>query len=198
MKKLLLSLLLVLICSATVFALPDPQQEVAKMVDSVLEVLKRTDLDVAQKKAMVSGRVQKFLNIQSMAERTLGPYWAGATAEQRQQFSDLFRKVLEGTYLNRIDDYSNGTVKYLMQRVKDDKAIVDTSIVQKDLEIPVQYKMIYENGSWQVFDLVIEGVSLIRNYRSSYGEIIRRDGYDGLLALMQKKVTEMENRNSVQ
>ncbi len=198
MKKLLLSLLLVLICSATVFALPDPQQEVAKMVDSVLEVLKRTDLDVAQKKAMVSGRVQKFLNIQSMAERTLGPYWAGATAEQRQQFSDLFRKVLEGTYLNRIDDYSDGTVKYLMQRVKDDKAIVDTSIVQKDLEIPVQYKMIYENGSWQVFDLVIEGVSLIRNYRSSYGEIIRRDGYDGLLALMQKKVTEMENRNSVQ
>ncbi len=198
MKKLLLSLLLVLLCTATVFALPDPQKEVAKMVDSVLEVLKRTDLDVAQKKAMVSGRVQKFLNIQSMAERTLGPYWAGATAEQRQQFSDLFRKVLEGTYLNRIDDYSNGTVKYLMQRVKDDKAIVDTSIVQKDLEIPVQYKMIYENGSWQVFDLVIEGVSLIRNYRSSYGEIIRRDGYDGLLALMQKKVAEMENRNSVQ
>ncbi|WP_029910737.1 MlaC/ttg2D family ABC transporter substrate-binding protein [Pelobacter seleniigenes] len=198
MKKLFLSLLLVLICTATVFALPDPQKEVAKMVDSVLEVLKRTDLDVAQKKAMVSGRVQKFLNIQSMAERTLGPYWAGATAEQRQQFSDLFLKVLEGTYLNRIDDYSNGTVKYLMQRVKDDKAIVDTSIVQKDLEIPVQYKMIYENGSWQVFDLVIEGVSLIRNYRSSYGEIIRRDGYEGLLALMQKKVAEMEGRKSVQ
>lgn len=198
MKKLLLSLLLVLICTATVFALPDPQQEVAKMVDSVLDVLKRTDLDVAQKKAMVSGRVQKFLNIQSMAERTLGPYWAGATAEQRQQFSDLFLKVLEGTYLNRIDDYSNGTVKYLMQRVKDDKAIVDTSIVQKDLEIPVQYKMIYENGSWQVFDLVIEGVSLIRNYRSSYGEIIRRDGYEGLLALMQKKVAEMEDRKAVQ
>ena len=198
MKKLFLSLLLVLICTATVFALPDPQKEVAKMVDSVLEVLKRTDLDVAQKKAMVSGRVQKFLNIQSMAERTLGPYWAGATAEQRQQFSDLFLKVLEGTYLNRIDDYSNGTVKYLMQRVKDDKAIVDTSIVQKDLEIPVQYKMIYENGSWQVFDLVIEGVSLIRNYRSSYGEIIRRDGYEGLLALMQKKVAEMEDRKSVQ
>ena len=198
MKKLLLSLLLLLICSATAFALPDPQKEVAKMVDSVLEVLQRTDLDTAQKKAMVSGRVQKFLNIQSMAERTLGPYWAGATAEQRQQFSDLFLKVLEGTYLNRIDDYSNGTVKYLMQRVKDDKAIVDTSIVQKDLEIPVQYKMIYENGSWQVFDLVIEGVSLIRNYRSSYGEIIRRDGYDGLLALMQKKVAEMDNRKSVQ
>ena len=63
------------------------------MVDSVLEVLKRTDLDVAQKKAMVSGRVQKFLNIQSMAERTLGPYWAGATVEQRQQ---VFRPISQG------------------------------------------------------------------------------------------------------
>ena len=57
--------------------------------------------------------------------------------------------------------------------------------------IPVQYKMIYEDGNWQVFDLVLEGISLVRNYRSSYGEIIRRSGYDGLLTLMDEKVEEM-------
>ena len=61
----------------------------------------------------------------------------------------------------------------------------------EDLEIPVQYKMIFENDSWQVFDVVIEGVSLIRNYRSSYGEIIRKNGYDGLFELMEQKVAAM-------
>ncbi len=198
MRKIFLLFVFLLCSVAPSFALPDPQPEVEKMVNSVLEVLQNKDIDNAQKKALVSGRVQKFLNVESMARRTLGSYWDTATMEQRQQFSDLFVKVLEGTYLNRIDDYSGGTVKYLMQRVKDDKAIVDTVIVSNELEIPVNYLMIYRDGSWQVFDLVIEGVSLIRNYHSSYSEIIRRDGYDGLLALMQRKVDEMESRPAVQ
>lgn len=198
MKKIFLIIVLLVFSATSSFALPDPQPEVEKMVNSVLEVLQNKKLDSAQKKAMVSGRVQKFLNVESMAKRTLGSYWDTATMEQRQQFSDLFVKVLEGTYLNRIDSYSGGTVKYLMQRVKDDKAIVDTVIVSNELEIPVNYLMIYRDGSWQVFDLVIEGVSLIRNYHSSYNEIIRRDGYDGLLALMQKKVNEMASRQTFQ
>ena len=191
MKKISLSILFVLCLAVSGFALPEPQVQVEKMVNSVLEILQNQNLSAQQKKQQVSGRVQDYLNMDSMARRTLGAYWDGATEEQRQRFSDLFVKVLEGTYLNKIDDYSSGAVKYLKQRVKDDKAIIDTVIVSDELEIPVQYKMIYENGSWQVFDLVIEGVSLIRNYRESYSEIIRRDGYDGLFALMQDKVNQM-------
>jgi phospholipid transport system substrate-binding protein len=80
---------------------------------------------------------------------------------------------------------------FLKQRVKENKAIVDTQIIADDLEITVQYKMIYDDNRWQVFDLVIEGVSLIKNYRSSYGEIIRRKGYDGVLQLMEEKVKAM-------
>jgi len=193
MKKILLSCLLILLLSSVGFALPQPQARVKQMVDSILGVLQQPDLSTAEKKAQVSGQVQEFLNMKSMSRRTLGSYWDGATEEQRQRFSDLFVKILEGTYLNRIDDYSAGTVQYLKQRVKDDKAIVDTVIVSKELEIPVQYKMIYEEGSWQIFDLVIEGVSLVKNYRSSYGEIIRQEGYDGLLALMGEKVQAMES-----
>lgn len=193
MKKILLSCLLILLLSSVGFALPQPQARVKQMVDSILGVLQQPDLSTAEKKAQVSGQVQEFLNMKSMSRRTLGSYWDGATEEQRQRFSELFVKILEGTYLNRIDDYSAGTVQYLKQRVKDDKAIVDTVIVSKELEIPVQYKMIYEEGSWQIFDLVIEGVSLVKNYRSSYGEIIRQEGYDGLLTLMSKKVQTMES-----
>lgn len=192
MNKILLSGLFVLIFVVSSFALPQPQAQVEQMVDSILGVLQQPELSAEEKKAQISGRVQEYLNVQSMSRRTLGTHWEGATEEQRQRFSELFVRILEGTYLNRIGDYSDGTVKYLKQRVKDTKAIVDTLIVSDELEIPVQYKMIYSNGSWQVFDLVIEGVSLVRNYRSSYGEIIRRTGYDGLLALMDEKVQAME------
>lgn len=188
MKNAICAVIVVLLYVVPSFALPEPQVQVEAMVESVLSVMRNADLSVDDKKSQISGRVQAFLNVESMSRRTLGKYWEGASVEQRQHFSHLFVKVLENTYLSRIEDYSDGAVQYLKQRVKGDKAIIDTVIMAKELEIPVQYKMIFADGSWQVFDLVIEGVSLVRNYRSSYGEIIRREGYDGLFALMEEKV----------
>lgn len=192
MKKIFIAGFFVLFLALSCFALPSPQTEIEVMVNSVLDVMRNPDLTVVEKKLEISGRVQRFLNVESMSRRTLGPYWEEATEEQLQHFSQLFVRILEGTYLSRIENYSDGTVKYLQQRVKDDKAIIDTLIVAQDLEIPVQYKMIYVDGSWQVFDLVIEGVSLIRNYRASYGEIIRQEGYDGLFTRMEEKLQAME------
>lgn len=198
MKKISIILVSFLFLSSFSYALPEPQAQVESMVNSVLSVMQNPALSVEDKKVQISGRVQEFLSVESMSRRTLGSYWDQASIEQRQYFSELFVRVLETTYLNRIEDYSDGAVKYLKQRVKGDKAIIDTAIVSKELEIPVQYKMIYSNGSWQVFDLVIEGVSLVRNYRSSYGEIIRRDGFEGLFALMEKKVGETARGKKVQ
>ena len=191
MKRIIIGGLLLLLFFTSAWG-EEPQQQVEEMVNSVLAVLQQKDLPQVEKKELVSGLVQKHLNMASMAERTLGQHWNNATPEQRQKFTDLFVKVLEGTYLNRINDYSGGTVQYLKQRIKDDKAIIDTKFVANDLEIPIQYLMIQENGTWQIFDLVIEGVSLIRNYRSSYGEIIRSEGYNGLFALMEQKIQDMQ------
>lgn len=191
MRKIASVTCLLLLFAGLSWAIPQPQAEVESMVNSVLEVLQQKDLSLEQKKLQVSGKVQSFLNIASMSQRTLGHYWQDATEEQRQRFAGLFVQVLEGTYLNRIGDYVDGKVLYLQQRVKGDKAIIDTKIVAEELAIPVQYKMIYTNDTWQVFDVVIEGVSLIRNYRASYGEIIRKDGYDGLFALMEQKIIDL-------
>ena len=198
MKKILLSGLLILFFAAVSFALPEPQAQVERMVNNILGILQQSELSVEEKKVQISGQVQAYLNMQSMSRRTLGVYWEDATEEQRQYFAELFVKILEGTYLNRIDDYSDGSVKYLKQRVKGKKAIIDTVITSDEVEIPVQYKMIYEDDVWQVFDIVIEGVSLIRNYRSSYGEIIRRDSYEGLFVLMEEKVHMLEGVQTVQ
>jgi phospholipid transport system substrate-binding protein len=192
MKRLICFVLISLYLLTDVWCMLGPQQQVEEVVSSVLTVLKDQNRPVEERRSQVSDRVQKFINMTSMAQRTLGASWDKASSGQRQRFTDLFVKILEGTYLNRIHDYSGGEVVYQGERVRDDKAIVDTKFVDTDLEIPVQYKMILENGSWQVFDVVIEGVSLIRNYRSSYGEIIRRDGYNGLFALMEKKIQEMQ------
>lgn len=193
MKHAMLAGFLLLFASS-VFAQPTPLASVEQMVNSVLEVLDSPDLSLQEKKTKVSGRVKGFLSVDSMAQRTLGNYWEEATAEQKSYFIELFTRILEATYLHRIEDYSGGSVTYLQQRVRDTRAIVDTLIVVNELELPVQYQMVFEEGSWRVFDLVIEGVSLIRNYRSSYGEIIRRQGFDGLFKLMEERLDAMNAR----
>lgn len=191
MKRVcLLFFLLFFLVSTTLWATPSPTQQVQQIVDSVLDVLNRPDVDYATKRQEVSGLVQAHINIKSMSQRTLGIHWKKANSEQRDQFAKLFIKVLEMTYLNRIEDYSGGTVDYLKERIKGNKAIIDTQFVSDKLEIPVQYKMVLEQDNWQIYDVVIENVSLVRNYRSSYGEIVSKEGFDGLFARIENKLAE--------
>jgi len=191
MKRIFVPILLsLLLVSSSLWAATGPTQQIQQIVDTVLQVLNRTDLDYAAKRREVSGLVQTHINVQSISQRTLAVHWKKATPQQRERFSKLFVQVLEATYLNRIEDYSGGRVDYLNERVKGDKAIVDTQFVSDKVEIPVQYKMVREQGIWQIYDVVIENVSLVRNYRSSYGQIVSSEGFDGLFARLESKLAE--------
>ncbi|HKJ05156.1 MAG TPA: ABC transporter substrate-binding protein [Geopsychrobacteraceae bacterium] len=191
MKRIFILLFLFcLFFSTSLWASSGPTLEIKKVVDAVLKVLNQPDLDYAGKRLKVSGMVQKFINIDSISQRTLGVHWKRASPEQQARFSRLFVQVLENTYLNRIEDYSGGTVEYINERVKEDKAIVDTVFVSDKLEVPVQYKMVLQQGVWQIYDVVIENVSLVRNYRSSYGDIVSSEGLEGLFVRLESKLAE--------
>lgn len=197
-RILFLCILIVFLVAPSIWAAPSPTGQVQQIVDSVLDVLNRTDIDYPTKRQEVSGLVQKHINIKSMSQRTLGVHWKKASNEQRDRFSSLFVQVLEMTYLNRIEDYSGGRVDYLKERVKGKKAIVDTKFVSEKVEIPVQYKMVRAQDGWQIYDVVIENVSLVRNYRSSYGEIVNSEGFDGLFARIETKLAEQSDTGEKQ
>jgi len=167
-----------------------PQDQVKQMVDGVFAVL-NSDQSAAVKKQKISGTVQKYLGVESLSQRTLGIYWKQGSAAELKRFMALYVRILENTYLNRVEDYSGGKVDFLQERIKDDKAILDTEFVTDRQKIPVQYKLIQEAGVWQIYDVLIEGVSLVRSYRSSYTEILRKDGFDGLFKLMDEKLVQM-------
>ncbi len=191
--SLLLSLSVVLLsfCVTPVFAGGSPQDQVREMVDGVFAVL-NSDLDTETKKVKISGTVQGYLGVQSLSQRTLGVYWKQASEDEKKRFMGLYVQILEQTYLGRIEGYSGGRVDYLQERVKDDKAILDTKFVTEKVEIPVQYKMVLKTGNWQIYDVLIEGVSLVRSYRSTYSEILRKEGFTGLFGRMEEKLKEMK------
>ncbi len=129
-----------------------------------------------------------------MSQRTLATNWKKASKEQKKEFVQLFSQLIENTYIGRVEAYTDEKVDYPGEKVKGKKAVVETLILTKSADIPVNYKVYRKKGEWWVYDVIIEGISLISNYRSSYQEIVKKEGVDGLLAKMKVKVKELESQ----
>jgi phospholipid transport system substrate-binding protein len=158
----------------------------------VLEVLKDNASPLQHRRDRVRELVRGRFNFELMSQSTLGRQWNKATREEKDTFIELYSKLLEATYIGRIEEYTDERVTYDGEKVRGDKALVETKIVTKSVEIPIDYKLVQTASGWKVYDVVIEGVSLIRNFRSSYGTIVDNEGFPGLFARMQTKVQELE------
>ncbi len=193
-KTMFLSLVFILVVAAPVFAAAGPKEQLKTTVDKVLEVLKDKSLSPEQSREQVAALIKERFNFRAMSQGVLGINWRRADQQQRDRFIELFTEVLKNSYLGRIEAYSNEKVQYGDQRIEGNRAVVDTTIVTKqNKEIPVSYSMVHEDDQWLVYDVKIEGVSLVLNYRTSYAEIVQKSGVDGLLKQMTAKVKELNS-----
>jgi phospholipid transport system substrate-binding protein len=182
--------------AAMVTAGTTPGDTVRNSVGSILAILKDGQLDKGSKREKMRAIINESFDFRAMSQRTLATNWKKATEEEKQKFTGLFSQLIENSYMGKLEAYTNEVVKYPGEKVEGRKAVVDTLIVTSSAEIPVNYKMYRKGENWLVYDVVIEGVSLISNYRSSYQVIVKREGFDGLLAKMQAKIKELESQPS--
>ena len=132
-------------------------------------------------------------NFLEMGKRSLGKkHWKKITPEERKAFVDVFGKLLENSYANKLENYSDEKINYVDEIVKGKYAMVKTEVVRKNGSINVDYKLIESPSEWRVYDIVIEGVSLIKNYRSQFGKVIHNDSFDTLMDKLNAKVKELE------
>lgn len=189
--RLLLFLFLIgLTVSQPAPAAGGPLLQVQETVEEVLTLLRDRAMDPQVRQERLRTLVRARFDFPLMSQWTLGPYWRKADANQKQRFMELYGDLLEASYLGKIETYTDEKVKYLGEKVEGDRAEVETVVVTGSADIPLTYRLTREGERWQVYDVVIEGVSLVRNYRSSYGEIARKEGIDGLLEQMGKKLEE--------
>lgn len=191
MKILGMALAGLLLFGMLALAVPSPREQVKQTVDQVLEVLRSKSLTGQPRRDTLSRLIRARFDFTIMSQRTLGKYWKEASPQEQARFVTLFSDLLEANYLGRIEAYSDETVNYLGERVDGDMAEVDTSIHSGNIDIPTSYRLVLKNGQWFVYDVIIEDVSLIKNYRNSYGEIVRREGYAALFARMEEKIREL-------
>jgi phospholipid transport system substrate-binding protein len=184
---------------ALLFVLPSsspaasPRTEVKATVDQVIATLKDETLGAVARREKLTSIIRPRFDFRIMSQSVLGVNWRRATETQKRRFIDLFSELLKSTYVSKIEQYTNERVDYGEERIEDDRALVETMLVTQSTEIPIIYRMIRKDGEWKVYDVVIENVSLVRNYRSTYDEIARKEGIDRLLQRMEEKLAELKS-----
>ncbi len=128
-----------------------------------------------------------IFNFAEMARRSLGTNWKEATEEERTEFVALFTTLLSRTYLGKIRKVERSEVTYQDETIEGDKATVRTKVLDSGDEFPIFYRLQLDNGKWRIFDVVIENVSLVSNYRNEFGSIVRKGKMAGLLEKLREK-----------
>lgn len=196
MKRLIamLGLGLLLMAGAVQAQVSEPEALVRETTDRVLQALEqnkeRLKNDPQAVQALVSEIVLPHFDFELMSRLVLARSWREASADQRQRFVNEFRQLLIRTYGTSLSQYSNQKVEYLPSQPDPDpkRATVRTQIRQSDgPPVPVVYQLRQTKDGWKVFDVVIEGISLVQNYRTSFAAEIRQGGLDALIQRIQER-----------
>jgi phospholipid transport system substrate-binding protein len=170
-----------------------PPTDIAKQViERALNALNDPSSQGEARRQKVKAIVDPYFDYQEMAKRSLGPVWAKLSPGQRQEFVALFSQLLEASYSDKIEKYAQRVkIDYTGEILSGDNAEVRTVVVKANDRIPLNYRLMNEGGTWRVYDVVIEGVSLVSNYRSQFSKIIHESSYAELVKRLKIKVSEL-------
>ncbi|MEW6116992.1 MAG: ABC transporter substrate-binding protein [Nitrospirota bacterium] len=199
MKRLLRILLgtcvLTLLLAASASA-GEPTDQVRQSVDKVLNILRNKELKrperTQERRAAIRKIVDERFDFEEMAKRSLALHWRKRTSEEKKEFVMLYSDLLERAYIKKIEDYTDEKVLYTGESVEGDYAVVRTKIIRKGVETPIDYRLLRKNSQWEVYDVIIEGVSLVNNYRKQFNQIINSRSYEDLVRRLKSKKADEE------
>lgn len=188
--------------SSTAVGSPQPSESPTEVVRSTLTAVFQILGDPKLKdpaKLMLRRRkleavIAERFDYAEMSQRALAAHWTPLSMEQRTEFVELFKSFLSDRYAGKIEGYSGENVRYLSERVEGQYAEVRTSLVSSKVDIPMDYRLINKDGRWYAYDIIADGVSLVRNYRSQFDKIIRSKSYEELTVRLGNRTIGEEKK----
>jgi phospholipid transport system substrate-binding protein len=158
-------------------------------LDRVLKVIGETEGQAPEaRRAALRSAAEPVFDWREMASRTLATHWQARSEAERAEFTRLFTDLIERAYIAKVERYTGEPVKFVGERVEGSLAMVQTRLVAaKGPEIPMDYRLIEKDGRWRVYDVVIEGVSLVANYRTQFDRVIRSSSYAELIKRLKDR-----------
>ena len=193
-KDLALYLLAILLLYPSEAFAKSPTVQVRSSVDQVIRILTDPRLQGKAKKEEQQNLLRKTIfprfDFKEMAKRALGTHWHRQTPEKQREFVRIFSYLLEKAYVGRIDSFNNEKFIYISERIDEPYAEVDSKILtSKGEEFTINYKLHRVGDEWKIYDLVVENISLVNNYRSQFNRIINKSSYDDLVSMVKQKLS---------
>jgi phospholipid transport system substrate-binding protein len=169
-----------------------PAEQIREAINKILQIVKDPSLRADSQKNERLERLKEVIEPQfdftEMAKRALGGHWQQRSAEERQEFVQAFKRLLESSYVDSIDSYEGEKIDIKGEKQDKDHAEVDTRIVtRKGEEFSINYKLLSADAAWKVYDVIIEDISLVNNYRSQFARVISQSSYENLMRKLRQK-----------
>jgi len=174
-----------------------PTDQLREYTDQVIKVLDDPALARQDRRAAVRKIAHEAFDVTETAKRVLARHWQARTPAEREEFTQLFADLLERTYIARMDEYGGERIRYVGESMDGELATVRARIMTRTgTEVPVESRMVRRGERWLIYDVLIENVSLIANYRSQFDRIVRANSYEELIRRLKHKRDEFLNEST--
>lgn len=196
MKKLFITLIILMAASLTaplLGAAQDPMETIQGPINEVLLILQsKSSKGTVSEKERIRAIINDFFDFTEISRRALARNWKKFSPDEKTAFIRIFSELLSNTYINQMQGgFENDTVIFISsEKIKENQAVVRTKIIRVNIEIPLDYRLKKKNDSWAVYDIKVEGISLVKNYRGQFKKILARKSPAHLIDLLKKKVAK--------
>ncbi len=166
-----------------------PLKQVEHAINDLVTVIETSaaSTTVEQRREKLRKVIDPVFDFEEMARRSLGAYWKEISAEEQVEFVRVFSDLLARTYLSKIESLKRGMVHLESERIEAPRALVKTIVEDKGNKFPIDYKLLDQNGVWKVYDVIIENIGLVANYRNEFAGVIRKESFAGLMKKLSEK-----------
>jgi phospholipid transport system substrate-binding protein len=172
-----------------------PSKQLSQTINEIIDVVEKMpgDENIPIRRELLEKVINPHFDFSEMAKRSMGSYWMKANPNQKKEFVQIFSKLLSDTYLSKIETVERGMVTVTGEDLQPStssgtkRAIVKSTVTSKGDVFPIDYKLYSKGKGWKVYDVIIENIGLVANYRSEFAGIIRKDGIDGLIVKLKEK-----------
>jgi len=179
----------------------DPKTVVETAVNGVIHVLKsrpNQDAITLKDREDIRQSIEGYFDFREMAKRSLGKPWRKMDEAQRTDFVNTFRELLERSYGNRLSEYHDQTVEFGKVKTRGRIAIVNSEVIDAEKRTPVRYKLVHKKSGWRVYDIKVEGISMVSTFRSDFKQSVSQKGIDGFLGDLKKQVEKLKKQDKTE
>lgn len=193
-SKTIISLVCLCLCASQAIAAENPQTVVKNFTDEVFQILRQNPENTLARRLQIEAVVDKYFDMEAIARLAIGPQWRSLSPDERQQFTQEFSKLLYYKYIGDIEKYARQKISYNNRTIYQDYVVVEARVGGQGGQ-SIDYYLHLRDGNWRVYDVGVQGISLVTNYRNQFDTILANSSFENLSTMLRQQIADLCRSN---